>query len=85
MGIRAGTKVMARYRAQGGQAFEAASRRPHRSPTALPEQVVQAIVAERDRLTAAGLDAGAETISWHLRARGITVARTSIHLSLIHI
>jgi transposase InsO family protein len=77
------SKVMARYRAQGEQAFEAASRRPHRSPTALPEQVVQAIVAERDRLTAAGLDAGAETISWHLRARGITVARTSIHRTLV--
>jgi transposase InsO family protein len=77
------SKVMARYRAQGEQAFEAASRRPHRSPTALPEQVVQAIVDERDRLTAAGLDAGAETISWHLRARGITVARTSIHRTLV--
>ena len=36
------------------------------------------MLAERDRLTAAGHDAGPETICWHLDRRGIVVSRASV-------
>jgi transposase InsO family protein len=60
------SKLVARYRAEGEAAFEPRSRRPKRSPKATPGDVVALIVDLRRRLTAAGDDAGADTIRWHL-------------------
>lgn len=64
------SRWLARYRAVGEAAFEPRSRRPGRNPRATAAQVVQAVVAQRDRLTSSGHDAGPETISWHLEQAG---------------
>ena len=60
------SKLLARYRAEGEAAFEPRSRRPHTSPNATPPEVVALIVRLREQLTCAGLDAGPDTIAWHL-------------------
>jgi transposase InsO family protein len=60
-------KLVARYQLEGAAAFEPHSRRPHSNPHRTPVEVEDAIVALRKQLTEAGLDAGAETIAWHLR------------------
>jgi transposase InsO family protein len=62
-------KLLRRYRAQGEAGLAPRSRRPHRSPTALPPEVTQEIVRLRADLLAQGLDAGALTIQWHLERR----------------
>ena len=59
--------LVARYRVEGEAAFEPRSRRPHGNPRRTPGAVEDAIVALRKQLAEAGLDAGAETIAWHLR------------------
>ena len=59
-------KLKARYEAEGESALEPRSRRPKTSPAALPAKVVDLIVGVRKELTDAGLDAGPETIAWHL-------------------
>ncbi len=67
-GVSAGwvSRLVARYRDEGEAAFEARSRRPHRSPTATPPETVGLIVELRRSLTAGGDDAGPETIRWYL-------------------
>ena len=60
-------KLKARYEAEGETALEPRSRRPKTSPNALSAEVVDLIVRVRKELTDAGLDAGPETIAWHLR------------------
>ena len=78
------SRLLARWRAEGEAAFEARSRRPKTSPTALDADVVTAIVNLRAELTDEGLDAGAQTIAWHLHARhGITVSVSTIRRRLI--
>src|SRR5207248_9037104 len=59
-------ELVARYRAEGDAAFEPRSRRPRTSPTAIPDPTVELIVELRPQLAADGLDAGADTIGWHL-------------------
>ena len=60
-------KLKARYEAEGETAFEPRSRRPKNTPRATPQPVVDLVVRLRKELTEAGLDAGADTIGWHLR------------------
>jgi transposase InsO family protein len=73
------SKLVARYRVEGQGAFEARSRRPKRSPRALPEATVDLIVELRKDLAGQGLDAGPDTIRWHLQQRhGLEVSRASI-------
>jgi transposase InsO family protein len=60
------SKLVARYRVEGEAAFEPRSRRPRTSPNATPPATVELIVALRRRLTDAGLDAGPDTVGWHL-------------------
>ena len=73
------SKLMARYRAEGDAAFTARSRRPHTSPGAIDDAVVQRILGLRHRLTAAGLDAGPDTIAWHLHHHhNVTVSPATI-------
>jgi transposase InsO family protein len=76
-------ELVALYRAEGEAAFEPRSKRPHSSPTAIPAALVDAIVAQRLRLEKAGLDAGPETIAWHLAQAGITAAPTTIWRTLV--
>lgn len=59
-------ELVARYRTEGDTAFEPRSKRPKRSPTALDPTTVELIIALRKKLDAAGLDAGAHSIAWHL-------------------
>jgi transposase InsO family protein len=57
---------LARYRREGEVGLELRSRRPHRSPTRVAGRYEEAIVALRKDLTDLGVDAGAETIHYHL-------------------
>jgi transposase InsO family protein len=77
-------KLKARYEAEGETALEPRSRRPKTSPTALAPDVVDLIVRIRKDLTDAGLDAGPETIAWHLHHHhGHRVARSTISRHLV--
>lgn len=72
-------KLIARYRAEGQAGLKARSRRPKRSPTAVPTELEDEIVRLRKQLSEEGLDAGAATIRWHLcrRHRDDAVPSTS--------
>jgi transposase len=59
--------LLARYQAEGEAAFEPRSRRPKTSPNAISEDVIDLIVVLRKELAGQGLDAGPDTIAWHLR------------------
>ncbi len=73
------SRLIARYRAEGDVAFEPRSRRPKTSPGALPATTVELILRLRKELCDAGLDAGPETIAWHLAQHHKTVvSRSSI-------
>jgi transposase len=58
--------LVKRYRAEGDAAFEPRSRRPRTSPTATPASTLELVLRLRKELTESGLDAGADTIGWHL-------------------
>ena len=58
--------LVARYRAEGEAAFEPRSRRPRTRPDATPAATTELILELRRQLTAHGLDAGPDTIGWHL-------------------
>jgi transposase InsO family protein len=60
------SRLVARYRTEGEAAFEPRSRRPHTSPAAIADTTAERIVALRKELAGSGLDAGPDTIAWHL-------------------
>lgn len=60
------SRLVARYRLEGSAAFEPRSRQPKSRPGATPATTVELVLALRRQLTTAGLDAGADTIVWHL-------------------
>lgn len=73
------SRLMARYRTEGEAAFEPRSRRPKSSPSATPTATVELIVRLRRDLETAGLDAGPDTIKWHLaQHHQITVSAATI-------
>ena len=73
------SKLVARYRDEGETAFEPRSRRPKTSPAATPSETIDLIVRVRKELVEQGLDAGPDTIGWHLaHHHGITVSRATI-------
>ncbi|WP_328998147.1 IS481 family transposase [Kribbella sp. NBC_00709] len=82
-------ELLARYRAEGEAAFEPRSRRPKTSPTAIPQSTIDLIITVRKQLIESGLDAGPDTIAWHLRHRHqvtvsvSTVARTLTRQGLV--
>ena len=77
------SKLVARYRDEGETAFEPRSRRPHSSPTAIAADTVALIIELRTGLVDQGLDAGCDTIAWHLEHdHGIGVSTSSIHRHL---
>ena len=59
-------QLVARYRAQGQAAFEPRSRRPRTCPRAIGDATVRLITELRKELAGQGLDAGPDTIAWHL-------------------
>lgn len=78
------SKLMARYRLEGEAAFEALSRAPACSPGATPPQTVELVLRLRKQLDDAGLDAGADTIGWHLtHHHATTVSRATINRILV--
>jgi transposase len=77
-------KLKARYEAEGDAACEPRSRRPKSSPRATPQATVELVLRLRKDLVEAGLDAGADTIGWHLRHHHrISVSRATIHRILV--
>jgi transposase len=59
--------LLARYEAEGEAAFEPWSRRPKTSLSATSADTVDLIVRLRKDLAGQGLDAGPQTITWHLQ------------------
>jgi transposase InsO family protein len=77
-------ELVARYRSEGEMAFEPRSRRPKWSPTATDQTVVTLVCELRQRLFAQGLDAGADTIAWHLEHdHGVRRHPATIHRILV--
>src|ERR1700742_2028658 len=58
--------LLARYEAEGEAAFEPRSRRPKNSPSVTAPGTVELITRLRKELAGQGLDAGPQTIAWHL-------------------
>ena len=74
------SKLLARYRIEGEAAFEPRSRRPHSTPRATPPATVDLVLTLRKQLAEQGLDAGADTIGWHLEHHHhTTVSRATIN------
>ncbi len=72
-------ELVARYKAEGEAAFEPRSRRPKTVPRTTPAEVVELILELREKLTATGLDAGPDTIKWHLEHHhSVAVSRATI-------
>ena len=77
------SKLVARYRLEGYTAYEPRSRRPKTSPHAIPAATIELIIELRHRLGHDGLDAGCDTIRWHLEHHhGVTVSTSTIHRHL---
>jgi transposase InsO family protein len=73
-------ELVARYRTEGEAAFTPRSRRPNASPTTTPASTVDAVLEVRRQLVADGLDAGPDTIVWHLEHhRRLKVSRSTVH------
>jgi transposase InsO family protein len=73
-------ELLARYRTEGEAAFEPRSRRPRSSPRATSPQTVGLVLGLRKQLSEAGLDAGADTIGWHLtHHHRVGLSRATIH------
>jgi transposase InsO family protein len=78
------SRLMARYRLDGEAVFEPLSRAPRSSPGATPGQTVELVLRLRRQLEGAGLDAGADTIGWHLaRHHGTALSRATINRILV--
>ena len=82
-------ELLARYRGKGETAFEPRPRTPKTRPNATPQHVIDLILRLRKQLSEAGLDAGAETIAWHLTRHHATdlagaqvPSRATIHRTL---
>jgi transposase InsO family protein len=61
------SRLVARYRVEGEAAFEPRSRRPKTSPNAISDATADLIITLRKELAGQGLDAGPDTVCWHLR------------------
>ena len=78
------SKLITRYKAEGETAFEPRSRRPKTSPRATNQPTIDLIVRLREQLTAAGHDAGPDTIAGHLEQHHqtkVSVATISRYLT----
>ena len=74
------SRLIARYRVEGEAAFEPLSRAPKTSPGATGVETVELVLRLRKRLVEAGLDAGADTIGWHLaRQHRTRLSRATIN------
>ena len=73
-------KLKARYETEGEAALQPRSRRPDSSPRATSQATVDLVLRLRKQLAETGLDAGADTIGWHLAHRhSIRLSRATIN------
>ena len=78
------SRLMNRYRLEGEAAFEPLSRAPASRPGSTPPQTVELVLRLRKQLTEAGLDAGADTLGWHLaHHHATTLSRATINRILV--
>ena len=78
------SRLLARYEDEGEAAFEPRSRAPKNSPGATSDASVHLVLELRKKLSDAGLDAGADTIGWHLHHRHqVTLSRATINRILV--
>jgi transposase InsO family protein len=78
------SRLLARYRVEGEAAFEPLSRAPKTSPGTTPAETVELVLRLRKQLTESGLDAGADTIGWHLaHHHGTTLSRATLNRILV--
>jgi transposase InsO family protein len=77
-------RLLAAYRTGGLEALEPRSRAPKTNPGQTPPAVRDRVVELRVLLTADGLDAGPETIRWHLEREGLRVLSTSTIRRILH-
>ncbi|MCH3973671.1 IS481 family transposase [Bifidobacterium tibiigranuli] len=76
-------RLLARYRQGGLDTVEPRSRRPHSNPRATPPRTIERITQLRMELSAKGLDAGPQTIAWHLEREGLRApSAATIHRAL---
>jgi transposase InsO family protein len=74
------SRLMARYRAVGDDAYQPRSRAPKTSPNATPPETVELVLRLRKQLLEDGHDAGADTLGWHLaHHHATTLSRATIH------
>lgn len=71
-------KLHHRWLEEGDAAFRPRSTRPRTSPNRTPDTVRDRVLQLRRELTAAGHDAGADTICEHLRRDRITISRVTV-------
>jgi transposase InsO family protein len=78
------SRLMARYTTDGDAAFEPRSRAPRTSPAATAAATVELVLQLRKQLSESGLDAGADTIGWHLHHHHTTtLSRATINRILV--
>ena len=81
--------LLVRYRGEGEAAFEPRSPRPKTSPNAIGDATAGLIIELRKDLAGQGLDAGPDTIAWHLarhhqvKVSAATVARYLAQAGLV--
>lgn len=78
------TRLIARYRADGLDAVDPKSKRPHANPNSTSDSVRERIIELRLALTKEGLDAGPMTIAWHLEREGHRPPATSTIRRILH-
>src|ERR1700760_341792 len=78
------SRLMARHRTDGEAAYQPRSRAPKSSPAATPAGTVELVLRLRKQLSESGLDAGADTIGWHLAHHHATaLSRATINRILV--
>ena len=70
-------KILSQFDAGGADAIAPKSRAPHTHPQAVPTSLRNQIIDMRKQLVRSGLDAGPETIAFHLHRQGLRVPSTS--------
>lgn len=76
--------LVRRYEAEGPDGVAPRSRAPKTRPSTTPPAVRERIITLRHELHAAGADAGAVTIAWHLEQEGRSAPSTSTIRRILH-
>lgn len=77
-------KLLRAYQQQGSSALEERSRRPKSNARATSDELKRCIINLRCDLKRQGLDAGPQTIAWHLQREGLVPPSTSTIRRVLH-